>query len=172
MALTLVATAGASNANTYATLAEGDTYHEGHLYSSLWDDASDDTKNRALAMATRLLDALIEWTGAAVSQGQALGWPRVGMLSRNGYVLSSATIPEDLKKGTAEFARQLIGGDRSADSDIETQGITSLTAGPVSLAFKDSVEAKVVPDAVWALLPASWGFIRGRSGTMVPLVRG
>jgi len=54
MALTLVKETGTglSNANSYADAAEGDAYHEGHLYASSWTGASTGTKEAALVMAT------------------------------------------------------------------------------------------------------------------------
>ena len=48
MALTIIATAKATNANSYVTLAEADAYLEGRLAVTNWDAASDDSKNRAL----------------------------------------------------------------------------------------------------------------------------
>ncbi|MDP3717099.1 MAG: hypothetical protein Q8T13_04935 [Acidobacteriota bacterium] len=170
MALVLVATPGAANANSYCTLAEANTYHESHPYASAWTGAAtDDARNRALATATRLLDEHIEWDGAAADSVQALCWPRLGMLDRNENTIGSTTIPQALKNATAELARQLIAGDRTADSDIETQGISSLTAGPISLAFRPGVTAKVLPDAAWSMVKL-WGSLLSRSNT-IPLER-
>jgi len=73
------------------------------------------------------------------------------------------TIPVELQRATAEYARQLLASDLAGNSDIETLGITALTAGPVSLSFKESVFAKPVPDTVVLLIPAGWGYVRGRS---------
>lgn len=175
MSVTIVATVGGPLSNSYLTLAEADTYHESRLFTDTWDDADVDTKNRALAMATRLIDAHFGWTGSAeqlwkdkvlsahfawtglpASTTQKLCWPRTGMFTRNAVAIPSTVIPQELKDATAEFARQLITEDRSLDSDIEVQGLKSLSAGPVSLSFKDVVEGKVLPDAVWNLLVASW----------------
>jgi hypothetical protein len=61
-----------------------------------------------------------------------------------------------LKNAVAELALQLLQSDLTQDNAISVQGITSLRAGPVSLTFKDSIDTKVIPDAVWALLPPSW----------------
>ena len=72
------------------------------------------------------------------------------------------TIPIELQRATAEYARQLLASDLAGNSDIETMGITSLTAGPVSLTFKESVTAKPVPDTVVLLIPESWGYVKGR----------
>jgi len=65
MALVLNATPGAADANSYATVADADAYHEGHLYASAWTSASNTTKEQALVMATRWLDAQVRWAGVA-----------------------------------------------------------------------------------------------------------
>lgn len=171
MALTLVATAGGATANSYATAAEGDAYHEAHLYASDWTGASTATKEAALVMATRVLDSLYEWEGWAATDTQALLWPRNAVLDfRELSYIDPATVPQRLKDATAELARQLIAEDRTVDNQIETQGITALTAGPVSLEFKDSVYAKVMPDAVRNLIPAWWGTLR-EGGSSRPIAR-
>src|SRR5258706_538573 len=78
MALVLVKETGAglSNANSYANAADGDGYHEGHLYGTSWSGASTATKEAALVMATRVVDALFEFRGYRGNDGQALQWPR------------------------------------------------------------------------------------------------
>jgi hypothetical protein len=174
--LTLVATPGATDANSYATVDEADAYYESRLYADGWL-ASGVNKAAALVMATRLLDGFFTWTGDAATQrqssrlpkfafftwtgtpstaGQALCWPRTGMLSRNGGMIASGEVPNALKNATTELAGQLLLADRTVDNDIEAMGITSLKAGPVSLSFKDLVENKVMPDAVLLLLVPSW----------------
>jgi len=93
-------------------------------------------------------------------------------MRRNGLTfVGSMEIPPELKNAAAELARQLIVADRSADSDLETQKVKSLTAGPVSLTFGDNIAAKVMPDAVVALLPSWWGYVRGRVSATRELVR-
>ena len=85
--------------------------------------------------------------------------------------MGDTVIPQELKDATAEYARQLIDEDRSADSDIEASGITSLKAGPVALTFRDRVEAKPVPDYVVALIPREWGYPVGRVTATRELIR-
>ena len=51
---TIVATPGAANATSYATLAEAQAYFDGRLPLAGWDDADD--QNVLLVMATRLLE--------------------------------------------------------------------------------------------------------------------
>ena len=116
-------------------------------------------------MATRLLDTMVEWEGWPNSTTQVLGWPRSGLEDRNGNAIDASVIPADLKNATAEFARQLLAKDRTADSDVETDGISRVKAGPVEVEFENPVQVKVVPDSVFYLLPESWGSVRGRSST-------
>ena len=44
MALTLIKETGAGlvDANSYADVADGNAYHDGHLYATAWTGASDD----------------------------------------------------------------------------------------------------------------------------------
>lgn len=178
--MALVATAGAANADTYATLAELEAYAAARLPALSWFAlATDPQKEAALAAAARELDACFDWTGAAVDDVQALTWPRSGMLSRNGFVLGTDVIPVDLKNAQCEMALQLGASNRLGDNDPLRKGITSIKAGSVALTFSDirghargSAESAqvgvrlaqsdlnyvsdVVPDEVRRLLVPSW----------------
>ena len=174
MPVMLDATVGGPNANSYLTLAEATAYFDTRLHSSVWEDSEDQEKS--LIMATRVLDMMLTplkyliressgkqyfitrptWTGTPATLIQHLSWPRAGMFDRNGATIAATAIPQDLKDATAELAFQLLSVDRTLDSDIAVQGITSLKAGSVALSFKDQIEAKVMPDAVWNLMPPSW----------------
>ena len=170
----VVATSGSATANSYVTLTVADQYHEDRpAVSTTWTGTTDEEKNKALMWATTLLDSLVEWTGwPAVPATQALLWPRSGMWYRNGNSIGVTVIPTELQEATAEYARQLLVDDRGGDSDIETQGIKKIVAGPVEIEFKDNVSAKVVPDIVVSLLPKQWyGYIRGRASMTAELLR-
>lgn len=163
MALVLDATPGGVSANSYATVAEADTYHESRLYVTDWTGATTPDKTAALVMATRLLDQMYEWAEWSSSTTQALQWPRNGMLDFLELSnIPSTDIPVQLKNATSEFARQLLVGDRSADDDVETKGIKSLSAGPVSLTFTGTALPKVIPDAVFNMIPSHWGTVKSR----------
>jgi len=158
MAITIVATAGASNANSYVTEAELTTYIENRLHnSSTVSAATSDTNKKALVLATRLLDELIDWDGdPSDADDQALQWPRYGLYDDKGNVLDEDTIPQRIKNATMEFACYLIDGDRTAEN--ATEGIKGLKAGSVELEFIESnpPERKVVPDAVFQMV-SLWG---------------
>lgn len=173
MALVLDATPGGASANSYSTRAEADAYHESRLHSSVWTAADPVTKDTALVMATRLLDAMYNWRLYATTSSQSLAWPRSGMLAANerDYVPNDQ-VPPELKEATAEFARQLISEDTSANNEIAAKGLTSLRAGPVAFTFDQAyVQTKTVPDAVVNLMPPWWGSVRGRGGMMRELKR-
>jgi hypothetical protein len=170
MACAIQATAGHAAANSYATVAEGTTYHESHLYASAWENASADEQCRALVMATRMMDTWFDWHGTPAASGQGLLWPRDGAYGKDGYELASDEIPAGIRDATIEWARQLLAADRTADSETETQGIKALKAGSVMLQFRDGVAAKPIPDAV-LVMASHYGVPRSRSGGAVTLQR-
>lgn len=171
----LIVTPGAATANAYVSLAVADQYHLDRPFSDVWTAATTDQKSAAILWATKLMDLLWVWSGYPVDAIQALAWPRGAILRRNGWEYESLTaIPIEIQHATAEYARQLLESDRTADSDVETQGLTDLTVGPIRLSFKDSVYAKSVPDAVYNMIPhggqdfvyavgtSDWGYVRSR----------
>jgi len=175
----LIETPGSATADTYATLVEANAWNA--IYVSMhstdpWATAVDATKENALRWAAKFLDAYYRaWSGSAVDGVQALGWPRSGMLSRNGFAVptsGASSIPADLKNAQSEYARQLLSADKTADNAVINQGLTSLGAGSVSLGWADQSQensllvtrsvkelnalAAMWPDAVKALIPSGW----------------
>ena len=118
------------------------------------------------------MEALFTWTGYATTTTQAVGWPRTGLLERIDVVLDSDTVPSEVKDAQAEYARQLILANRSEDNDVESQGIASIKAGSVFLQFTADQYNKVVPDAVYLMIPQDWfSSVRGRLSSTRSLVR-
>lgn len=111
-----------------------------------------------LVDSIRISDTLYAWTGSAASATQALGWPRIGMLTRNGFPIPTDEIPEDLKFATIEYAKALRASDLTANSSVE--GIAEVKAGPVAVRFKGDASSytgfKPVPESVLLLIPRSW----------------
>lgn len=172
---TLVATAGDASANTYATLAEAETYHTGHPHADTWAEADALAQTRALLLATRLLDAQVNWQGAIATLTQALGWPRLQAYDRHDRSIGSTEIPQRVKDATCEYARWLLARDRTADRDSDVDGLKRVRVeGVVEVEFRDADGgAKVMPDAVWLLLTGYGEVIRGsgRSRMSIPLAR-
>jgi len=163
-------TPGGPTANSYATVAEADLYNSTRPQGGAWTGA-DSAKEGALKWAALLLDASFVWTGSASTDTQNLCWPRTGMLTRNGFPIDPAVIPDDLKYAQCEYARQLMVTDLTATNDVAVQGITSVKAGSVGVTFnKNRTQAeevalmhsnydyltKNIPDAVRLLLVPSW----------------
>ena len=141
---------GLATSNSYCTLDEADTYHEGRLHVSTWTSAGDDDKETALIWATRLLDELVVWDGLKYTEDQALLWPRDGCLDRGGYEILTSVVPQFVKDATAELARYLIGADRTAEND--TRGFKYLRAGTLEMEISKYDRAGVLPDSVWNIV--------------------
>ncbi|SRR6266542_5750194 len=168
---TLVTTAGAADANSFASVAEFKTYWSGRLYNTLQLAAVDDTIVAALIETGKLLNGVFLWTGLATAPlVQAMAFPRTGMLNRNGGVIDPATNPPELKDAQCEWAGQLIAGDLTGSNAVLAGRISSIKAGPVALTWQTSETwedirrqqpefaylSAVVPDMVRNLLPPSW----------------
>jgi hypothetical protein len=132
MSVTVVATPGASDANSYVTIAEAAAYFAARLGGSAWDDLAvdGDDQARALITATRRLD-LESFPGTRAVHAQALAWPRYGVLV-DGALLSGTTIPVLVKAMCCEEALSLLQDpEKSAETGLE--GFASLDLGPLSL---------------------------------------
>ena len=93
MAVTIDATAGGANANSYLTLADAQTIIDGMVEDAdvtAWASATTDQKNRALYTATQRLDRE-RFIGARATDTQALPWPRTGVRKPDTYVNTYAT---------------------------------------------------------------------------------
>lgn len=102
----LDATVGGANANSYATLAEANTYFDERVPLPTPWVASGDASIRGLLNAARTLNAMATphkmlrrgcdcnffytsktWTGSPLSPSQRMAWPRTGMTDQNGRSL-------------------------------------------------------------------------------------
>ena len=93
MAVTIDATVGSANANSYLTLADAQAIVDGMVEGDdgvAWESASDDQKNRALYTATQRLDRE-RFLGARATDTQGLQWPRTGVRKPDTYVNTYAT---------------------------------------------------------------------------------
>ena len=184
MPLTLIKEdgSGLANANSYATAADGDTYHDGHLYATAWTAAVTGSKEKALVMATRLIDGLFQFNGFKRISTQALQWPRrecrdpdsedgvvPGLLLVRGPFLDETKVPALVVNATCELARALVIEDRTDDPDGE--GLSSVSVvGSLRLDFNANDRQPVVPLIVQTWL-AKFGEYLARSKGMAKLVR-
>ena len=182
MALLLIKETGTGqgDANSYASAADGDSYHEAHLYASAWTGANAATKEAALVMATRLIDGCYQFTGRKVSSTQALQWPRKGCLdpdgpSRTGPLngagsyFDETVVPDAVVNATCEMARELIKADSTDATDAE--GLQSISiAGALTMQFDKRDQQQKISDTAQAFLVKLGTYLPGRSG-VVRLVR-
>ena len=88
MAVVIVATPGAANANSYVTLAEAQAIVDGFVQDAdvqHWGSGNTDSRNRALFTATQRLDRE-RFLGARATDTQALQWPRTGVRKPDTYI--------------------------------------------------------------------------------------
>lgn len=124
MAVTIDATVGGASANSHVTLAEADAYMEARLNSTTWDDATADTKNRALVEATRELTVL-PWAGLRVTDTQALSWPRDWVTNPddpNYDYYANNVIPRRISDATCELAFQFV---KAGTTDVASRDTTA-----------------------------------------------
>jgi hypothetical protein len=184
MPLTLIKEDGTGkpDANTYALAADGDAYHDGHLYASAWTGATTPSKEKALAMATRLIDGLFQFYGFKRLSTQALQWPRrecrdadnssgvgPGLILARGSYLDETKVPPVVVNGACELARALLVEDRT--DDPEGEGLRSLQiVGTTKLEFDPADRQPVMPGIVQTWLGKFGEYVGGGQG-VVRLVR-
>jgi len=171
MALTLIKEDGTGkvDANAYANAADGDAYHDGHLYATAWTAATLANKEKALVMATRLIDAEYQFNGVKVTTAQALQWPREDCFDPDGSdVLASNVVPRVVLDATCEMARELLIADRTAAP--EGEGLKYDNTGTTQRGFDKGDKRPVISHVAQAMLAKLGAVIKSRSGA-VRLVR-
>jgi len=152
MTATIIATAGAADANSYITIAEAQAYADGDIDAVEWYAASEDQKTRALITATRNLD-LVGFVGTRSTTTQALAWPRKDFTTTE-KTYEDDEIPGEIKLATWELAKSLV-----KDMVIAGQvaGSTPLIPGIPNAGLKrvklDVMEVEWKPDQQLAVTP-------------------
>lgn len=183
MALTLIKEDGTGkmDANSYADVADGNAYYDGHLYASAWTAASDVQKATALVMASRLIDAEFQFNGTRTNAVQGLQWPRAKCPEPdNVHVPLSVllpipynyvqydTVPKSVQQATCEMARELLIADRTVVPAGE--GLKYFNSGGVQTGY-DKTDRRAVLSRVAQVMLAKYGSqISAHSGA-VRLVR-
>lgn len=153
----LEATPGASNANSFITVARGDELASERAHSTAWTGLTPDVKAAVAITASRALSSRVCYEGVATVEGQALAFPRTG-LTRHGYTVDPDTIPQEIELAAFEWALALAPEDVTVESQIAALGLTKLKAGSVELGFRErkTYDYKPVPENVLRLIPSEW----------------
>jgi hypothetical protein len=192
MALILVKEdgSGKSDANSYADVADGDAYFDGHLYASVWTGGAQEDKEKALVMATRLIDSQFQFNGTRTNEGQALQWPRAecrdpdrrsaGWGVRSAECVEPDLVPAAVVQATCEMARELLIVDRTAAAPGEgisatqtsqaTHDATGGSSGMTSVSYSKDDTRQIMSPVARAMLGKFGALISGGSGA-VRLVR-
>jgi len=127
---------GLSNANSYLSVADADTYHANVTRSSDWTAATAASRENGLIVATQYLYIRFQgrWRGYRNTRSQALAWPRYSVEDDDGYVLDAASLPQKLQDACAEMALRVVLGDNLLGTVTETGEIVSesVSVGPIS----------------------------------------
>jgi hypothetical protein len=118
---------GKTDANSYADVADGNVYHDGHLYATAWTAATDAQKAVALVMASRLIDAEFQFYGTRTNAVQGMQWPRARcpepdaihvplqvLLPIPSDFVRFDSVPKAVVQAACEMARELLIADRTA----------------------------------------------------------
>lgn len=173
-----------AGASSYASRATGDAYADTRLYATAWTSATGDDKDRALIMATRVIDQEIQFNGYKVDQLQSLQWPRrqcpdpdstdISVFSSSsgtvGPYLPDDQVPKAIVDATCEMAIQLLTSNRTGDA--EGQGIKRVDlAGALEVEFfGGSTAAQLLTRDVLNML-AKYGRAIGSTSAVVKLQR-
>jgi hypothetical protein len=191
MALTLIKEdgTGRTDANSYATTAEADSYFEAHLYASAWTAATATTKAAALVMATRLVDSQYQFHGYRAHDTQALQWPRERCPDPDRNLVTSTTmspvltnfvpstqVPQPVAAAVCEMARELLIVDRTAApagegvesvaTSTHTKTSSSDTSSSSTTKYSKSDTRAVISRVAQAMLCKYGALIVGGSGSV------
>lgn len=152
MALSIDATVGGANSNSYATIAEIDDFVLSNPHDDTWTEVSAADKIAYAIMACRVMNEQMDWYGWVAAETQALDFPRGGLYDKDGYTIADSVIPTDIKNGQAELARLLVSADRTADAD--TKGFKGFKVGPINVFVDkfDRARAKILATSVYNIL--------------------
>jgi hypothetical protein len=171
MALTLITEDGNGkvDANSYASVADGDAYHDGHLYATAWTEATLANKEKALVFSTRLIDAEYHFNGVKANEAQALQWPREDCRDPDADGWNGGTVPGEIVPGavlnaTCEQARELLILDRTAAPAGE--GLKYQDDGVVHSGYDKTDRRPIISHVAQAMLAKYGALIKSRSGTV------
>jgi hypothetical protein len=178
MALTITATAGASDANSFVTEAEQIAYMATRLNASTWTTVTGSTctenEKKAMISATRLLSSRT-WQGRRTDTVQVLSWPRWGVHdpdSPSGFLIESTVIPQRVKDAACELAFQFLNlGTTDLFAVPERDGVIEETIDVLTTRWSDRHNQPVGLDRFPLVLDLVRPLLAG-SSVSTTLVRG
>ena len=154
MAVTVIVEdgSGVTNANSYRSTADIDSWVETNPHDSTWAGLAQAQKNGYAIMSCRVLNEQIDWDGWQTDDEQSLDLPRSGMTDKNGNSIDDDEIPSEIQNAQSELARLLAESDRTADPD--TAGFKEIGVGSIKLIIDKADRVPVLASAVWNQISA------------------
>lgn len=163
-ASSLITTVGGASSNSFATLAEAQSFHELNFGSDAWFGTTEDSVTsqvRALVKAARRLNQE-NWLGSRVTSTQALSWPRDGVAKvdavNNGFysygyctvgeVYLTTEIPQQIKDAQCLLALAYLDGFADGEGD----SIERWKADDVEITYRQSRPDGELPAEVTRLI--------------------
>lgn len=149
--MALDASVGSLTANSYVTEEEADAYFLERSNATAWSTSTQ--KEELLITHSRLLDWMLQFKGAKVSELQSMQFPRTGVELPSGYSVPSDIIPTEVKTAVFELALMALETDRVADNPLA--GLAEVKAGPLTVRTanqSDNPKNPIIPDYIRSLL--------------------
>lgn len=166
MALVVEDGTGKSDAESYISVTDADTYFS-NRGNATWTALTTAAKEQSLRKAADFMGQLYRerWAGVRVKSAQALDWPRYDVPRRDyGDYYSSTAVPEEVKRACAELAYKASSETLAPDLGAP---VTSKTVGPISITYAAGARQHKVYRAVENLLAP----LLKSSGSMIRVVR-
>lgn len=164
MSLIVETGSGSATSESYASVADADTRMAARG-NDTWTPLTTAQKEEALRRATDwMLQAYRDrWHGYRQHVGQALCWPRYGVVV-DGFYVAVDSVPNDVKNACIDLAFKAAAGDLAPDL---TRGVVREKVGPIETEYdRNSPQATRRPAIEMILSP----YLKGGSG-MARLVR-
>lgn len=138
--------------NSYASLADADTYFLDSIRGLTWAAYTSDMRSSGLVEATRVLERQ-KWKGEKEISSQALAFGRTGLTGTEGEDLTPAETLAVASEGQFEYAFALLADASLLDSNDATgTNVKAMKAGSASMEFFRATDGARFPVIVMDIL--------------------
>lgn len=153
---------GIVTANAYATAAEVDDILSVNIHSK-WDLITDQaTKENLIIWASRLIDQRVRWNGHKTHPTSGLGWPRMRVKDKEGYLIDDNIVPNAVKVAVATLCDQLLTANPEAVNT--SNNLTMLTVDVITLKFDANIATEKYTGELKFILAGLGYLMFGRGG--------
>jgi hypothetical protein len=126
-------------------------------------------KDTALVTATRWMNEQ-KWQGTVTTPGQALAWPRTGVVDINGAAVAGNVTPNEILWGYYELATALLADPTILDNALgQASNVKAVRAGSAEVRFFRPVGGSRLPTSVFEMIRV---FLASQVGVAVGLSSG